>query len=234
MKKNRIILTGDLHAQIDRLLWIDDSEMTKDDIVIVLGDFGLVWYDRPATIKQLEMLGEKKFTTAFVDGNHENFSLIKKLEKLAFWKDGYIGVLPGNVLHLMRGEIYNINGKRIGVCGGANSADKSWRTENVSWWAAEEITDEDVENFKANLFNGDERNNKIDIMLSHTCPTEIFRLATLYSVANGRFIKPNKSEIQLEKINQMAQVDKWYFGHWHLDMKFDDKYECLYYSKKEI
>lgn len=225
---NKIILTGDTHADVSRILFIDDNEMTKDDVVIILGDFGVIWKENDSmTKKVLQMLGEKKFTTAFLDGNHENFIEIARLEKKAFWNEGKVGILPHGIIHLLRGEIYNINGKIIGVCGGANSVDLWHRTEGVSWWREEEITDKDVSNFEANL-----KGNKIDIMLSHDAPASLIPLVKLFSGINDGEI--SNSQKQLEKINQIADIDKWYFGHWHINKKIDDKFECLYKNFKEV
>lgn len=225
---NKIILTGDTHADVSRILFIDDNEMTKDDVVIILGDFGVIWKENDSmTKKVLQMLGEKKFTTAFLDGNHENFIEIARLEKKAFWNEGKVGILPHGIIHLLRGEIYNIEGRIIGVCGGANSIDLWHRKEGISWWREEEITDKDINNFKANL-----KGNKIDIMLSHDAPASLIPLVKLFSgINNGKI---SNSQKQLEKINQIADIDKWYFGHWHINKKIDDKFECLYKNFKEV
>ena len=227
MTKNKIILTGDTHADISRIVLMDDSEMTKDDIVIVLGDFGVIWGNSEMTDWRLKELSKKNFTTAFLDGNHENFVEIARLENITSWHGGKVGKLPYGIIHLLRGEIYNINGKIIGVCGGANSVDLWHRTEGVSWWREEEITDKDISNFEANL-----KGNKIDIMLSHDAPASLIPLVKLFSGINNGEI--SNSQKQLEKINQIADIDKWYFGHWHINKKFDDKFECLYKIFKEV
>lgn len=229
MMKNKIIITGDTHADISRILKIDDSEMTKNDIVIILGDFGVIWGDSERTEYCLKVLGEKNFTTAFLDGNHENFVEIARLEKTIFWNNGYVGLLPHGVIHLLRGEIYNINDKRIGVCGGANSVDLWHRTEGISWWREEEITNNDINKF---MTIAEEYDNKVDIMLSHDAPASIIPIVKLYSGVNDGEI--SNSQKQLEKINQIIDIKKWYFGHWHIDKKIDDKFECLYKKIKEI
>lgn len=225
-----IYLTGDTHANVRRLLTIDDSEMTKDDIVIVLGDFGVIWEkDSQMTDTVLEWLSKKNFTLAFLDGNHENFPEIARLEKETYWNGGKIGLLPYGIIHLLRGEIYNINGRIIGVCGGANSIDLWHRTEGISWWREEEITDNDIDNFMA---AANKYNNKIDMMLSHDAPASMIPIIKLYSGVNDGDI--SNSQIQLEKINQEINIDKWYFGHWHIDKVIDDKFECLYKKIKEV
>ena len=231
----RIILTGDIHAQVDRILMIDDSKMTKEDIVIILGDFGVIWgYNDKMEDETLKLLSEKNFTVAFLDGNHENFPLIKSKETIVKWNEGYVGMLPYGIIHLLRGEIYIINGKRIGVCGGANSIDLWHRTEGKSWWREEEITDMDIDNFGMNLScSSYAKNNEIDIMLSHDAPASIISLVKLYSGIND-VGKVSKSQQQLEKILQMANIKKWYFGHWHISQKIDDKFECIYRVFREV
>lgn len=119
----RVIITGDTHSDISRLFNLLNKGLTKEDIVIVLGDFGVIWNDKEATIKYLKKLEDLDFTLAFLDGNHENFNLISELENISYWNNGYAGILPGGVIHLLRGEIYEISNRRIGVCGGANSVD---------------------------------------------------------------------------------------------------------------
>ena len=226
---SKIYLTGDTHANVDRLLFINDSEMTKDDIVIVLGDFGVIWGDEEATEYYLNALSKKNFTTAFLDGNHENFVEIARLEKEDSWNGGRVGILPHGIIHLLRGEIYNICGKVVGVCGGANSIDLWHRKEGVSWWREEEITNNDISNF---ITNAEKHNNKVDIMLSHDAPASIIPIVKLYSGVNDGDI--SNSQKQLERINQIVDFDKWYFGHWHIDRTITDKFECLYRGIKEV
>ena len=226
---NKIILTGDTHANIDRLLFINDSEMTKDDIVIILGDLGVIWGDSEMTEWSIKKLSEKNFTTAFLDGNHENFHEIARLEKKTFWNGGKVVILPHGIIHLLRGEIYNIEGRIIGVCGGANSIDLWHRKEGISWWREEEITDNDINRF---MTIADGYDNKVDIMLSHDAPASFIPIVKLYSGVNDGDI--SNSQKQLEKINETVEFNKWYFGHWHIDKAITDKFECLYRGIKEV
>lgn len=230
----RIILTGDIHGNISRIIDIDDSEMTKEDIIIVLGDFGVIWGKNPELEDYyLSKLGEKKFTVAFVDGNHENFRLIKQKEKIVEWNGGRAGLLPYGIIHLLRGEIYFINGKTVGVCGGAESIDRALRVEGVSWWPEEQISDEDIENFENNLrLNYDKIKNKIDIMLTHDAPASL--VPTIKLLEGIREKKLSESQGKLERILSLADIDRWYFGHWHIEKMIGDKFRCLYRDFKEV
>jgi len=69
----------------------EQKEMTKDDFVVICGDFGGVWNTNPIVFAEspqekyaLDWLENKPFTTLFVPGNHENYDRLTgcKNEKL--------------------------------------------------------------------------------------------------------------------------------------------------------
>ena len=76
-----ILITGDIHGSHD-ISKLDNTKnpifkkLTKEDYLIICGDFGLVWYNDMADTLWRTWLDEKPFTTLFVDGNHENFDLL--------------------------------------------------------------------------------------------------------------------------------------------------------------
>lgn len=120
-----IFLTGDIHGDISRLSsknFPEGNKLTKQDYVIVLGDFGCLWDGGKEDAYKLKWLQSKSFTTLFIDGNHENFELLKSLPEKQ-WAGGRVGVVNDSVLHLRRGEIYSICGKKIFTFGGAESHD---------------------------------------------------------------------------------------------------------------
>ena len=126
-----IYITGDTHIPIDveklnTRNFPEQKTMTKDDFVIICGDFGGVWDDSKEDRYWLKWLNEKKFTTLFVDGNHENFDLLYQYEIVDFMGGKARQIMP-SVFHLMRGEIYEIAGKKLFTMGGAASHDKIYR-----------------------------------------------------------------------------------------------------------
>ena len=56
----------------------EQKEMTKDDYVIICGDFGL-WDNSNREKYNLDWLEDKPFTTLFVSGNHENYDIFDSL-----------------------------------------------------------------------------------------------------------------------------------------------------------
>ncbi len=51
--------------------------MTKDDYMIVCGDFGGVWFGDKRDNAQLDELEQLPFTVLFVGGNHENYGVVQ-------------------------------------------------------------------------------------------------------------------------------------------------------------
>lgn len=79
-----IYITGDTHADFTRFStknFPEQKEMTKDDYIIICGDFGGIWsylYSDKTEKYWLDWLENKPFTILFIDGNHENFDRLSK------------------------------------------------------------------------------------------------------------------------------------------------------------
>ena len=112
-----IYVTGDTHGDwVSRLstdAFPEQKEMTKEDYVIVCGDFG-IWNDTKQERYNLDWLEDKPFTTLFVDGNHENFDRLYAMP-VSEWHGGKVHEIRPSVLHLMRGEIFEIEDKSFFV-----------------------------------------------------------------------------------------------------------------------
>lgn len=145
------------------------------------------------------------------------------------WNGGKIHRIRKNIIHLMRGEIYTINGKKILTFGGGYSIDKEWRIEHFKqtrrkcWWAQEFPTQEEIDN----AFNNLEKNNwKVDYIFSHSAPTNCLPLIQEFFISGA---KANVDIVNstLETIRQKTQFEHWYFGHYHGRKDFD-KFSLLY------
>ena len=92
-----IYITGDCHSDFRRFnmdIFPEQKEMTKEDYVIICGDFGGIWYQENSEgINKenywLDWMENKSFTTLFVDGNHENFTRFKCIPNASMaWRKG--------------------------------------------------------------------------------------------------------------------------------------------------
>ncbi len=222
-KSPTIYIFGDTHgvAEIEKI-FLPHSHYKKGDFIIICGDFGVLWNDKidaqeSTLIRALQTL---PCTILFIDGNHENFNRLAKLPKRERF-GGIVGeYIKDKCYHLRRGEIYRIAGKNIFTMGGAKSVDCAYRKRNVSWWAGENITAPQV---KCALRNLAHFKDKIDIVITHTCPSSFLPHIDKHLALDFRVEDSNSVwlEVLLQKIalNQSGRIE-WFFGHWHSDCDF--------------
>lgn len=224
-----VYLTGDTHGNINDFIERINKQdyLMEDDIIIVLGDFGFFFnFDIDFELEQIEYLRYilNGKTLLFLDGNHENFNKINSFNTIDMY-NGKVGHIMDNVYHLKRGEVYTFDNKKVFIMGGQESIDKGRRIDNISWWEGENISYSDIENGLNNL---EEQDFKIDYVLSHTGPQSIIDdyLRSKFKT-NKRF--NDKNEIILEQfMNRIKRFKKWYFGHFHMDEKINDKFSIVY------
>lgn len=119
----------------------------------------------------------------------------------------------------MRGQIYNIDGLKIFTMGGASSHDKEHRKEGENWWAAELPT---IENYEEASNNLQKNNWSVDLVITHCAPDSIqSQLADWY--------KHDELTRFLESLKNKLSYNKWYFGHYHIDRKIENKHFAIYH-----
>lgn len=228
----RVFVTGDTHIPIDikKLgsgLFPQGKELSKDDVVIIVGDFGLLW--GPTMDKEeeywLNWLSDKPWTTLFCDGNHENhFRLSQLPSKEMFGAD--VGVVSDSIFHLRRGRVYRIDNFKTFVMGGAESHDKEHRVENISWWK-EEIPS--YSEFDQGLQNLEDNDNEVDLILTHTAPKRI--VDSVFSFTK----KGNDPTCKFfDTLLDRVQFGHWFCGHFHVDKTVFDQFTFLYNRVIEI
>ena len=149
--------------------------MTKRDIVICAGDFGGVWFGDGRDEAALDWLESLPFTLAFVCGNHENYDALERYP-VKDWHGGKVHRIRSHVLHLMRGQVFELEGYHFFTMGGAKSHDTEdgilepgapdferkllmlqrkprarYRINHISWWAQEMPSEEEYAETRKNL-----------------------------------------------------------------------------------
>ena len=218
-----IFITGDTHgsefSKLNTKNFKIQKELTKDDYVIITGDFGLVWDNSNQEKYWLKWLEAKPFTILFVDGNHENFDLLNDYE-IEYWHGGKVHKIRENIIHLIRGQIYEIDNEKILTFGGAETVDKERRKEGKTWWKEEIPSEEEFNEAIANL-----KNNNIDYIISHTCDS--FTLKVLNSAFPYK-LNAGTVNFYLDEIKRISNYKKWYFGHFHEDIEINNKHRVIY------
>lgn len=268
----QVWVTGDTHGEFSDLfnegMFADYANMTRDDYVIICGDFGGVWYERykerlydgkiheelnkmfdyeENILNKLETL---PYTLLFVDGNHENFNRLYDYP-VKQWNGGMVHEIRPNVLHLMRGEIFNLHGKKFFAFGGASSHDvkdgiimkddegnwiktarewsreyKSFRIKDVSWWEQELPTIEERDHGITNLLNN---GNEVDFVITHCLPQSVAAV-----LGRGLYMPDYLTGYFDTLIENGMRFNHWYCGHYHVDEVLMSKFHIMYYNMERI
>lgn len=131
------------------------------------------------------------------------------------------------MIHLMRGQIFTIDGLKFFTFGGAYSIDKMSRAEGISWFPEEIPSREEYEEGWANLGKED---FQVDYILTHTAPRDV-------AAAMG-YGELSDDEVELrqylQRVADKTEFQKWYFGHFHEDAEVEEVFVCLYDEVVEL
>lgn len=197
-----IRLIGDKHG-----LWNDYQTVIHGcERSIQLGDFGIGfgqgdhWHDRVNYVVD----GTQH---RFIRGNHDNPSKCK--EMLGWIPDGTV---ENDIMYI----------------GGAWSIDRDYRTPGYDWWAAEELSENELTTLYSVYTTVKPR-----VMLTHDCPTLVayymFIRAGLRTYGDKTLTLTRTGEM-FQKMFEAHQPEQWYFGHWHHTkrLKIDKtEFQCL-------
>ena len=248
-----IYITGDTHGDFRRFStkrFPVLKEMTKDDIVMVTGDFGLILdkdESSPNEKHKINWLNAKPFTTVFVDGNHENFDRLFSESPLVPFHDGLAYQISDSIFWLKRGEVFEFEGEYYWAFGGAQTHDTEhflvkdgpggirhyknvvnvlkrnnefYRTLGEDWWPQEMPSTEEMEHGLKNL---EAVHWKVDYVITHCAPTSLFK------PLNAVGMEPNYLTDYFEDIADKIEFKNWFFGHHHRDMELG-KFRALYHD----
>ena len=204
-----IYITGDTHGEMCRFDSGEVKKLKKGDTLIVCGDFGFVWDGDAKENKNLRKLGKKKYNILFLDGTHENFDLLEKYP-VTEWNGGLVRNISGNLYHLMRGQVYTIENKKIFTFGGGESTEKQMRIAAGKWWEREMPS---MEEMAAGVKNLSAADMTVDYILTHEPAPRVM----------NNTVNPPESTNQLqayfEQLAKQVKFQKWFFGSIHIDRK---------------
>ena len=223
-----VFLTGDMHGRLNIVKlagrWFDRLGLTRDDYMVLLGDFGLIWNDPPTDVERhwLDWLERCPWTTLVVLGNHENYRLIRAMQTEP-WHGGLVRRFREHVLQLVDNEVFEIDGKSFFVRGGARSFDRDLRVEGKDWWP-EEVPD--AAERQAAWDRLDAIGWRVDYVLTHEAPARLF--GTLNPKVSGGRPAVDDFARWLQEIADWLDFERWFFGHHHQN-RFDlGRYTCLF------
>ena len=240
-----IYATGDTHGNFQRFQmehFPEQNKMNREDYVIICGDFGGVWDGSKKEQKTLDWLESLPFTTLFVSGNHENFDLLKKYP-VEEWNGGQVQKIRPHVLHLMRGQVFELQGYTFFTMGGASSHDidygilnpkapdfeeqywtlrrmgVNFRVNHRSWWKEELPSEAEYAKARCNL---ERVNHQVDYMISHCAPSSIEDI-----IGGGGYVHDHLTDF-LEEVKEKTKFHYWLYGHYHDNKIINDRFVLLW------
>lgn len=230
-----IYITGDTHGINGLKERIASLSLSKRDYLIVAGDFGVIW--DPKKVKEdIGALCNVPCHILFVDGNHENFDLLNAYP-ISKWNGGKVHRICDNTYHLMRGQVFEIEGKKFFTFGGATSRDRDRRVEHISWWKEEEPSEADYQEGIKNLAFCD---NKVDYVVTHSplaCTVKrlFARSFDDYPYGSTKYRRENnRVSYRLSSFAEsiLLKAEIFFSGHQHVDefMEMYGQKYCLLYK----
>ncbi len=220
-----IYLTGDPHGSFDRIKeFCEKFTTTKDDILIILGDAGINYYEGKKDLKLKEELSTWPITFFIIRGNHEKDPVnISSYIEQPFC-DGTVLVEPAypSLIFAKDGEVYSLEvdgeAKRAIVIGGAYSVDKFYRLDKgYKWFEDEQPSDEMKKRVETKLA---EMDWTVDFVLSHTAPIRYEPREWFLAMIDQNTVD-NSTEVWLDEIFEKLTFEKWYCGHYHGEKTVD-------------
>jgi len=216
--KSKVMVVGDIHGDWASLNTLITKK--KPDIILQCGDFG--WWPTFSRIKST-LYREKEWshtgvkpqetTIYWCDGNHEDHSDLSKHKEITELYKG-INYCP-------RGSTITLPDNRVVLfIGGAESIDRRWRTAGVDWFAEELINNDDLDKCLVH--------DRVDIVISHTCPFEFHVVTKSVDKYN------DPSQKALSVVLDKYKPDQWFFGHFHknqIGKRNNTYWECLDYPR---
>lgn len=235
-KFNRIFVTGDVHAEMQDLVYrAKCAKVTENDLIIILGDCGFEissYFENERKLsprdvsRQIWTRDNIPATIFCVQGNHET--------PFNEMHGNRVSIFGGNVVEsngiyfALNGEEYIINNKKFLVLGGAYSVDKFYRLRNgYPWWDKEQPSNEERESILLKV-----KGKKYDYVLSHTCPYNFRPVDAFLSGLSQTDIDTSQEEF-LQNVYNSISFNKWYCGHWHIEKEID-KIRFMYQEIEEI
>lgn len=224
---DKIFITGDIHGNFSDLKKrIIDSNAKE---LILLGDTGINWYSGKKDNKFKKDICDLDCNIYAIRGNHDmppfevnNIQKIyhKELQNYVYSEEAY-----PKIFYLIDGEVYNFDGYKCLVLGGAYSVDKYYRiSQGWIWFEHEQIPEEERIRILEAV-----RGKKFDFILSHTCPITWQPTDLFLSVINQDTVD-HSMENWLEEVKNNCDYEVWLFGHYHRD-RIERPCAEMYYKK---
>ena len=217
-----VYITGDIHGNPEFLIYrAQQLGLTKNDTIVLLGDVGANYYLGKRDTRMKEAMTKYiEATILCIQGNHEERPWNVEGYYTETWNGGivYKQAPYPNLLFAKDGEVFDLEGTKCLILGGAYSVDKFYRlASGYAWFPEEQPSDEIKADVARQLEN---INYKIDVVFSHTCPFKYEPIEMFISGIDQSTVD-DSTERWLDEIEDKLNYKAWYCGHWHVDKHVD-------------
>lgn len=154
---------GDLHGSFTHLLYTLTRLKKKGINIIQVGDFGIGFNNEEQELKNLDYINQALIEwdakLYVIRGNHDDPKYFRGELK------DKLNTYYSNIYFIEDYEVLEIEDKKIVCIGGGVSIDRTYRTENKSYWK-DEVVVYDPKKIKDIVDN----NDTIDIIVTHSAP----------------------------------------------------------------
>ena len=136
------------------------------------------------------------------------------------WNGVQVHRITEHIIHICRGSVFELEGKRFFAFGGAESHDKAFRQWGVSVWKHEMPSFAEMKKGRRALEAVDW---KTDIVITHSLPQHL-------QLAMFGWEMYNRNELTdyFDEIDEKLNFKFWFSGHYHLSMPVDKKHFLVY------
>ncbi len=234
----KYFITGDKHRNFGNVKdFCRKMNTRRKDVLIILGDAGFNYYEDARDDKLKREVSDLNITLFCLHGNKENRPQNIGTYGIRNFCGGKVYYEPKypNIYFAIDGEIYNFEGKKYMVVGGAHSVDKiRCLAEDKPFWE-DEMPDEAIKAKVEESLSAE--NNEIYGMMTHTCPIDYIPAEMFMSTRQNAVIKRKPRKVKSKKLFKpdidrsteewLGRLEKrleykvWYCGHYHIDKQID-------------
>ncbi len=212
-----VYITGDMHGDRERLSSRALRGLRRGDTLVVCGDFGFLWDGSDAEARFLKKLARRKYTVAFLDGRHENFDLLDRYP-VTDWNSGRAQVINDHVVHLMRGEVYTIEGETYFTLGGGDFGYRLFVRGGDRFRKHERSTPDELQHALDTLAA---HGNRVDYILTHVPSAKSCMRLASRAVEDG-------VSLFLNRLEDTVTCRRWFFGSLHKDRAVSTQRQAVF------
>ena len=197
----KYFITGDKHRDFQYVKdFCREMNTRRKDVLIILGDTGFNYYEDVRDDKLKKKISYLNITLFCIHGNKENRPQNIATYGIRSFCGGKVYYEPKypNIYFAIDGEIYNFEGKKYMVVGGAHSVDKMRCLEKDKPYWEDEMPDDTIKEKVEEKLSAED--NKIYGMMTHTCPIDYLPTEMFMSTRQNAAIKRKPRKAKSKKL----------------------------------